>query len=146
MKYPEHQKLKAVKDESQALGEFLDWLKQKEITLCQYSRADLEYLPVIQRTDQVLADYFEIDLDKIEQEKQTMVKALHALAEPCPWCKSNTSTYDGEFSISVMCKKCMFYFENDKWWVVSCNENHAHSDACLSEVEPPNQRRGNEQL
>lgn len=35
--YPEHEKLEAVKDESQTIGEFLEWLLSEHgVTLCRY--------------------------------------------------------------------------------------------------------------
>jgi hypothetical protein len=110
--YPEHEKLSAVKDESQKLGEFLEWLKGRYVLaqvhshdegclcddpfhedadvrpgercpccggshrslLCGYTEGDLMMASTPIRG--VLADYFEIDLKKIEDEKRAMLAAL----------------------------------------------------------------------
>lgn len=45
----------------------------------------------------------------------------------CPWCSGPLhSTKTG-----LMCRACMVYYERDKWWRVSCDENHAHGEKCL---------------
>ena len=90
--YPEHAKLEAIRDRSQAIGEFLD--------SCGYTVCDLvcvrcgailtgpkredhggcdgdtRYLPLRQSIERTLAEYFGIDLDKIEQERRTMLEVL----------------------------------------------------------------------
>lgn len=118
-RYPEHDKLMAVKDESQALGEFLDvGLRQLGLVLCKQvpsgsngeayyvwrkgherpvppdmaayldGRAKInlfheswgaQYVASSEPIQQLLARYFDIDLDKIEAEKSAM---LDALCEP----------------------------------------------------------------
>lgn len=72
MKYPEHQKLKAVKDKSQAIGEFLDWLSEQGIYLCKLQQE--EYMPHYYRINGLLAEYFGIDENKLEAEKRTMLE------------------------------------------------------------------------
>jgi hypothetical protein len=89
-KYPEHVKLRAVVEESQKLGAFLDWLiNEKNWAIChlhQYRNAS-EYLPVekpdggFANTQDFLAEYFEIDQEKISDEKDRMVEELHEEAE-----------------------------------------------------------------
>lgn len=120
--YPEHEKLHAVAEQSQAMGEFLDL---GPYTLCEFVKAgsnkeplyvwtpkwadpayrrkrgkrykhprfidflnghaetnpDHEswgdhYRPVMKPLTQVLADWFDIDLDKIEQEKREMLDKI----------------------------------------------------------------------
>lgn len=87
--YPEHEKLRAVADESQAIGEFLE---TAGYTLCEL-RTFTEPLddagntyetrprlaPIAKGIQQILADYFEIDLAKIEAEKRAMLDALRAM-------------------------------------------------------------------
>lgn len=82
--------MKAVRDQSGILGEFLDWLVvEKDIRLCRWQDTiyhgtihDMsEYTPkgyylANERIEQLLADFFEIDLDKIEQEKQAMLDEI----------------------------------------------------------------------
>lgn len=68
--YPEHDKLKSVKDKSQAIGEFLEWLQhEREPIVCIADTTG--WIPV---TNEILAEYFEIDLEKLELEKQEMLQ------------------------------------------------------------------------
>lgn len=84
MDFPEHEKITAVKDESQAIGEFIE---SSGYRLCEWSEeADLcdcgdyipGYVPVAGTIETILAKYFKIDLDKIEQEKRAMLEALRS--------------------------------------------------------------------
>jgi hypothetical protein len=77
-KYPEHVKLRAVKDDSQKLGAFLDWLQEQGIALYH---DEPEPLAVCLTTEKLLAKYFEIDLDKIETEKRAMLEEQRQLNE-----------------------------------------------------------------
>lgn len=93
MSYPEHDKLKKVAARSQAIGEFLDWLSDvKSISLatqhehtsfcrdesgyngCGYRSG--EYMPVHLTTRALLAEFLEIDEEKLELEKQSMLAEL----------------------------------------------------------------------
>ena len=86
--YPEHEKMREVVDRSQSIGEFLDWLRdEKGIALCKWqdtihhSEEMGDYTPegyyvVKDGPEKLLADFFDIDLDKIEKEKQAMLDAL----------------------------------------------------------------------
>jgi len=79
--YPEHDKLSAVKDESQAIGGFLDWLKNKRgLTLCEtIETPDLDqFYPDYTSINELLAEYFDIDLKVIEQEKRAMLDVMRA--------------------------------------------------------------------
>lgn len=84
-KYPELTKLRAVKDESQKLGEFLEWLKEHGFTICEtYNNSDSlrdgEYFPMRKSTTDLLALYFEIDMEKVETEKRSMIDEHRELA------------------------------------------------------------------
>ena len=89
--FPEHDKVSAVRDRSQVIGEFLDWLFSEKGysiaeehvhtdchgelgTLCGYRQG--AYVPVSATTRQLLAEYFEIDEAKLEAEKQLMLASL----------------------------------------------------------------------
>lgn len=106
--YPEHDKLDAVKDRSQSIGEFLSWLSAQGLSRCYYlpemyicldcgeidpSRVsarrrecpecdeDVElreegYYPDHRGVEKLLAEYFDIDLAKVEQEKRQMLATL----------------------------------------------------------------------
>lgn len=71
--YPEHQKLRAIADRSQAIGEFLDWMGHQGFWL--HDRDGFEPHGSVQDW---LARYFDIDRDKIEAEKRAMLEALRA--------------------------------------------------------------------
>jgi hypothetical protein len=79
--YPEHEKLHAVKDKSQAIGEFLEWLGGRYV-FANY-RKDSEWLrPENLNIQRELAEYFEIDLDKIEEEKQAILAEVRKAQQP----------------------------------------------------------------
>lgn len=65
--YPEHDKLRKISDRSQACGEFLDWLEEeKGWELPSHSKPAL------------LAEFFEIDQERLEDEKQAMLNELRS--------------------------------------------------------------------
>jgi hypothetical protein len=94
--YPEHDKLQAVKDKSQAIGAFLEWLGEQGLELCRmHKHTDIcfteddedqeeptcglsagQYVTDHQTIEHRLAAYFDIDLNKLEDEKREMLKAL----------------------------------------------------------------------
>jgi hypothetical protein len=75
-KNPEHKKLLAVKDHSQAIGAFIEWLgEEHNIVFATYDGDFLEEFP-FKTKDKWLAEYFEINLDKIEEEKLAMIAEL----------------------------------------------------------------------
>ncbi len=69
--YPEHEKLAAVKDKSQAIGEFLDHVP---FQLCKWEPARSEWVPVAWNA--VLADYFHINMVALDQEKRAMLDEI----------------------------------------------------------------------
>lgn len=78
--YPEHEKLKAIKDRSQACGEFIEWLNHsKRIHLAEYSHGEL--YPTTKSLLDLLADFFEIDRQKLEDEKLAMLAEQRRLNE-----------------------------------------------------------------
>lgn len=77
-KFPEHTKLKAIADQSQIIGEFLD---NSEYVLATYD-SDYGLQPVGKPLDRILAEYFDINLDTIETEKRQMLAELSSLNQP----------------------------------------------------------------
>ena len=84
--YPEHEKLKAIQKESQAIGSFLEWLlSSKNIRFVQLvvedpDESDHEVLVQINLPiNDTLAEYFEIDQNKLEQEKRQMLDELRKM-------------------------------------------------------------------
>jgi hypothetical protein len=76
--YPEHEKLKAVKDRSQAIGEFIEWLEESK-RMCICYREEGGYWPTGTPINKLLAEHFEIDLDRLEDEKRQMLREQRAL-------------------------------------------------------------------
>lgn len=87
MNTPEHDKLRAIKDESQLIGAFLEWLGENGYSLCRYeafTRHSGEpgdytpsgYYPTPLGIEDLLARFFDIDLDKLEEEKQAILQQL----------------------------------------------------------------------
>jgi len=80
MKYIEHEKLKEIQEQSQICGEFLEWLNSEyEIFLCKSDGKLDQYYPCSQSRDKLLAEFFNIDLDKLEQEKRKMLDELRKI-------------------------------------------------------------------
>jgi hypothetical protein len=96
--YPEHEKLAKISDKSTACGLFVEWLAaEKGIRLANYhehapscidSDGDVvcgggfgidRLYPVHERLTKLLAEFFEIDEDKIEAEKRAMLDELRTL-------------------------------------------------------------------
>lgn len=74
--YPEHDKLTLVHEKSQAIGEFIDWLgSEKFIHLLTYVDDSVGYVPAGNIQD-LLAEFFDIDLKVIDQEKRAMIEQL----------------------------------------------------------------------
>lgn len=75
-RFPEHDKLSEIKDRTQAIGEFVDWLSDtKGVVLASiddYGNASSPRQSLID----LMAEWAGIDLDKIEAEKREMLAEL----------------------------------------------------------------------
>lgn len=83
--YPEHEKLKKVSELSNEIGTFLDWMRGEDVSFCEYVEGHEDdfgdwmpsgFYPLRKSIEQWLADYFEIDLNKIADEKDQMIAEL----------------------------------------------------------------------
>ena len=97
----EIEKIAAVQDESNAISGFIDWLSDNNYAICEYREVEeenpdeavlatvgiVEDLPpymverwAIKREshEQLLAKYFEIDLDKVEAERLGFLERIRA--------------------------------------------------------------------
>ena len=85
--YPEHEKMRAISEKSQVVGEFIDWLREDGHDICKFEKHTRHsdelgdwtpegWYPQRRRIEQLLADFFEIDLDKIEDEKRAMLEQM----------------------------------------------------------------------
>ncbi len=77
-------KLLSVKDKSQTIGEFIEWLQEKGYVLSfwlergQRPHSWSELAPLRKSIEQILAEYFEIDLDKVEHERRALLEELRS--------------------------------------------------------------------
>jgi hypothetical protein len=77
---PELEKMKAVKEKSQAIGEFIEWMQQtKGLGFGRYSSILGQYLPAHFNMEKTLAEFFEIDLKKAEAEKLAILLELQEM-------------------------------------------------------------------
>jgi hypothetical protein len=75
--YPEHDKMTAVREQTQAIGEFVDWAAdEKGIVLAKIDDRGRAYSGG--RLMDLLAEWAGIDLDKIEAEKRQMLDEIRA--------------------------------------------------------------------
>lgn len=80
-------RLDLVSGESNKIGEFIDWLRDvKKIELCEdYPRppggfpSDGGFHPTHQRVEALLADFFEIDLKVVEDERRAILDYMSEL-------------------------------------------------------------------
>lgn len=76
----ECEKLVNVSEQSQKIGEFLDWLlNEKGYVLAKWneSRYTDRLLDQHVSINSLLADYFKIDLNKVELERRALLRDLH---------------------------------------------------------------------
>ena len=80
VKTPELEKMQAVRDDSQKIGEFLEWLAEQDIELAKWELHEEEQFeemtPIRQTREQILAEFFGIDLVKCERERQALLDAV----------------------------------------------------------------------
>ncbi|KIA72728.1 hypothetical protein ANMWB30_24960 [Arthrobacter sp. MWB30] len=93
-KYPECEKLAAISHQSQMIGDFLAYLAQEGIQLGRFETVyyattddagrskdvpfdDPRFTPLHGRNEHLMAEYFGIDLQKVEKEKAAMLAGLH---------------------------------------------------------------------
>lgn len=99
-RYPEHGKLETVQSRSQAIGEFLAWLREKGISLGKYEQEECsnprcdgedcegvhvfhQYTPNLNTT---LAEFFGIDYDALMREKDKMLEEMRHAATHADCC------------------------------------------------------------
>lgn len=96
---PELDKIRANSDVSQAIGSFIDWLEEEArfgpqngegrkaairaqklnkspVRLCLFDEAWDEWRPVGLRIEEMLARYFDIDLNKAEDERRAILEHI----------------------------------------------------------------------
>jgi hypothetical protein len=71
-------KMHKVHPQSQAVGEFLEWLQEENLALCRYDKATRQYYPNCTSVEDLLAKHFGIDLDKVERERRAILDGIRA--------------------------------------------------------------------
>jgi len=62
---------------SQIIGEFIEWLGEQGYTICEDTGSEVDnYWPTSKRTEQLLADFFGIDLNEVEAERRRLLENL----------------------------------------------------------------------
>jgi len=76
----ELEKIQEVREKSQAIGTFLEWLSyHKNYIIAQYSdeeEDDEELVPVHANTEALIAEFFEINLVKAEEERREILEKI----------------------------------------------------------------------
>ena len=62
--------------ESDTLTNFYDWLAEQGYEITEWDDDQREYRPISLRPEQLFADFFGIDLDKIETERRAILETL----------------------------------------------------------------------
>ena len=79
---PEHDKLRDIQPLSQAVYNFLEWCGEQGIVLCDCTdRSNERWYPISMGREKLLARHFEIDLAKLEREKESILAEQRALNE-----------------------------------------------------------------
>lgn len=75
-RYPEHEKLKALGGANQTVGDFIEWLGEQGWEIARpHERMDM-LIPIMKSRDDLLAEFFEIDRNKLEAEKRAMLDSI----------------------------------------------------------------------
>ncbi|WP_199031403.1 hypothetical protein [Ralstonia sp. ASV6] len=79
-KYPQLAKMEEVHGHSQAIGEFIDWLNENGLTICSSEERirGVEFYPVMETTEQLLARHFGVDLGAAERERREVLAEFQA--------------------------------------------------------------------
>lgn len=83
---PECDKLVSNAQESHKIGDFLDWLiDDKGYAICEEAHdsqamPEYEYFPIRQGFEALLADYFGVDMKKVERERRAILKYVQRIA------------------------------------------------------------------
>lgn len=75
---PELDKVLAAKDESQPIGEFLEWLSEEGFTICEWDDDRERFVPHTRTIEERLGDYFKIDVAEAEAERMRIIEHLRS--------------------------------------------------------------------
>jgi hypothetical protein len=74
--YPEHEKLKALNGANQIVGDFIEWFGEKGWELAKFEEGGDDFVPVLKCRDDLIAEFFEIDQNRLEAEKRGMLNRI----------------------------------------------------------------------
>lgn len=74
-KYPEHVKLDKIKDDSQTIGLFLEWMWGR-YTPCDFDEESGRHYPTSKDIIAILGEYYNIDNKVLQEEKHQMLIEL----------------------------------------------------------------------
>lgn len=82
---PQHEKLKTLQGDAECVGEFIDWLSDEGIQLCEkkahlYSEDGAMY-PVDRTIEEMIAGFLGIDRDALEREKVSILNYQRQMTE-----------------------------------------------------------------
>lgn len=75
-RFPEHDKLLALDGRNIVVGEFLEWLGEKGYVICDWDPEAVpveQYMPMHRTISSWIAEYFDINPARIEEEKRQML-------------------------------------------------------------------------
>lgn len=76
-KYPECTKMVEASPVSQKIGEFVDWLRDEhDLVLARWDDDDACLYEASAPMEQLLAEFFDIDLDKVKAERREILAEL----------------------------------------------------------------------
>ena len=81
IKTPTLEKIKAIQEERELCDKFLDWLLQRYTVFDRKQVRDFPFADVMGAGDyinkeQLLAEFFDVDLDKADKERELLLKSL----------------------------------------------------------------------
>ena len=77
---PQHDKWDAVKDQVQAVADFLEWLNsEKDLYVAQYGSNGQYMLFALWDKQKVIAEFFDIDYDAYQAEKDAVLEHVRSL-------------------------------------------------------------------
>lgn len=74
--YPECEKLLKVKAQQEIIHDFIEWCGSNGMEICKWGSGDYYAVSLDKSIEHLLADYFEIDLSKVEQERKMILDHL----------------------------------------------------------------------
>lgn len=82
LKTPTLDEMVEIQEQSQLCGEFLDWFLRKYTVFDRKQKRESPYTNVMGNGDYInkeklLAEFFDIDLDEAEREKDMLLQSLH---------------------------------------------------------------------